>query len=215
MAESKSAIPLLRTTGISTVRTTFVAWSQVGCRNSGNHCAASRGACAGGPSRLFGIEHAALRRLGVFGMAVKFNLGEFSDQYAHTRARVMGSYPQGSKIERNKMEARPRYREAIETAVRMKGRTRWERRRIREFLRTEYAEQLAIEDVGTRRLPKRERPRCCAKTRAGHPRIAEAQRARWARWREAWACLKLRPQYAAGDRGRSLTVCSRVAEPEK
>jgi hypothetical protein len=105
------------------------------------------------------------------------------------------------------------YREAIETAVRMKGRTRWERRRMRRALRAKFAEQLAVEEAASRRLPKRLRPRCGARTRAGRPcvrlpvegkrrcrnhgglscgprsktgraRIAEAQRARWARWRE-------------------------------
>jgi hypothetical protein len=105
------------------------------------------------------------------------------------------------------------YRDAIEAAVRMKGRTRWERRRMRQALRAKFAAQLAVEDAESRRLPKRFRLRCCAMTRAGRPcvrlpvegkrrcrnhggcstgprtkagrrRIAAAQRARWARWRE-------------------------------
>src|SRR5690349_21822317 len=61
------------------------------------------------------------------------------------------------------------YRDAIEAAVRMKGRNRLERRKMRQALLAKFAVQLAAEDAESRKLPKRFRRRCCAKTRAGRP----------------------------------------------
>lgn len=103
-------------------------------------------------------------------------------------------------------------RQQIERMVREQGRTRGHRRFLRAKFNVEFAEALAAE---TKAKPKPERKLCGAKTRrntacirkalangrcpnhggmstgpkteAGRQRIAEAQRQRWATWRETQA----------------------------
>jgi len=104
----------------------------------------------------------------------------------------------------------PRVRDLIEETVAQRGRSRSYRQWLRGELRDEFAAQLAEEEAW--RPPKRDRPCCGAKTRAGHPckrkhvgrggrcpnhggmstgprtpegrqRIADAQRKRWSRAR--------------------------------